>query len=450
MPPATPNPPISHRSSVVPHLHPPKSLRARWLAEQMRSLRKQRRVTLKTASRHLGADHSGLARRERAEWPFPADTVASLLDIYQVTDGRRRAALLHLAKDTHRRDAWDRDDIPPSLDQQEIAVPFPERHRPTVRSQWLAEQLRQLRVDRRLSLQQVGKQLGVDWSSLCRFELGELKLKYDTVTALLDLYHVFDDRQRDLLCSLALDARHGDHWDVDFGDELAYRPYVNLAWLETRATCIRYYATTRIPDLLQTPEYTARLIQTQMGIRHPTPEHQAAVTAHAARRHTFHEGKTRLAAVITETALRTQVGDSHLMDQQLAHLHALANQPRYTIRLLPDGAETVARYDTPFTVLDMPDPYPPVAVTHSLAGRLYLEHPRSLRFTVAHDHLHTTAHDLVPDPASPPTQLNETASRGATAALPRTSTARTQRNPTSPQGNDPRHTSTTGTGPGGN
>ncbi|MEV7231219.1 Scr1 family TA system antitoxin-like transcriptional regulator [Polymorphospora sp. NPDC051019] len=404
----------------MPYKRPPTSLRARWLAEQMRRLRKERGVTLKTASWHLGIDHSALARREKGEWPF-LDGVASLLDVYQLTDGRRRATLLHLANDTHRRDAWERDDIPPSSpDQQENAVPFPERHRPTVRSQWLAEQLRQLRVDRRLTLQQVGTQLGVDWSSVGRFERGELKLKYDTVTALLDLYHVFDDRQRDLLCSLALDARHGDHWDVDFGDELDYRPYVNLAWLETRAVQIRYYATGRIPDLLQTPEYAARLIETQMGIRQPTPEHQAAVTAHAARRRAFQDGKTRVSAVITETALRAQVGDAHLMEQQVAHLHKIANQPRYTIRVLPDGDGIVARYDTPFTVFDMPDPYPPVAVTQSLAGRLYLEHPRSLRFVVAHDHLHATAHDLTPAPASPPTPPNGTAGRAATAAPPRT------------------------------
>ncbi|BCJ70447.1 helix-turn-helix domain-containing protein [Polymorphospora rubra] len=400
--------------------HPPTSLRARWLAEQMRSLRKQRRVTLKTATRHLGPNHSGLSRWELAAWPFPADAVTALLDVYQITDARRRTTLLHLANNPQRRDAWDRDDLPPSHPHQENAVPFPERHRPTVRSQWLADQLRQLRVNRRLTLQQVAPQLGVEWSTLCRFELGELKLKYDTVTALLDIYHVFDDRQRDQLCSLALDARHGDHWDIDFGDELPYRPYVNLAWLETRATQIRYYATTRIPDLLQTPEYTARLIQTQMGIRQPTPEHQAAVAAHAARRHTFHEGKTRLSAVITETALRTPVGDAHLMEQQIAHLHKLARQPRHTIRILPDGHEAAARYDTPFTVFDMPDPYPPVAVTQSLAGRLYLEHPRSLRFTVAHDHLHTTAQDLTPAPASPPTQPNGKAEGAATAAAPGT------------------------------
>ncbi|MEV0391986.1 helix-turn-helix transcriptional regulator [Polymorphospora rubra] len=430
--------------------HPPKSLRARWLAEQMRSLRKQRRVTLKTATRHLGPNHTGLARWERAEWPFPADAVTALLDVYQITDGRRRTTLQHLANDTQRRDAWDRDDIPPRSPHQENAVPFPERHRPTVRSQWLAEQLRQLRVDRRLTLQQVAPQLGVEWSTLCRFELGEIKLKYDTVTALLDIYHVFDDRQRDQLCSLALDARHGDHWDVDFGDELAYRPYVNLAWLETRATCIRYYATTRIPDLLQTPEYTARLIQNQMGIRQPTPEHQAAVATHAARRHTFHEGKARLSAVITETALRNRVGDDDLLEQQVAHLHALAGQARYTIRVLPDGAETAARYDTPFTVFDMPAPYPPVAVTHSLAGRLYLEHPRSLRFTVAHDHLHAAAQDLVCDAASPPTPPNGAAGRVATSAAPRngndarhrtsaatrTTTTRTQPNPTRPPANN--------------
>ncbi|MEV7227263.1 Scr1 family TA system antitoxin-like transcriptional regulator [Polymorphospora sp. NPDC051019] len=387
--------------SVMPYKQPPTSLRALWLGEQMRRLRKDRRITLKGAARHLRLNHSALARFERGQWPFLAGRVATLLDVYQVTDPKGRTVLLRLDAEVDRRNAWeaDPDDLhhpepdhePKPADQENNRMPFQERHQPTVRGQWLAEQLRQLRLDRSLTLQQVAERLPLDWSSLGRFERGEIKPKYDDVAALLDVYHVFDDRQRDVLLSLALDARHGSHWDVDFGDELPYRPYVNLAWLETRATAIRYYATTRIPDLLQTPEYAARLIQTQMGIHQPTPEHRAAVAALNTRKQAFRDGTNRLSAVITETALRNQVGDSHLMDQQINHLHKLARHPRYTINVLPDGHEITARYDTPFTVFDMPDPYPPVAVTQSLAGRLYLEHPRSLRFTVAHDHLQAAA-----------------------------------------------------------
>ncbi|MEV0397495.1 hypothetical protein AB0I07_30870, partial [Polymorphospora rubra] len=33
--------------------------------------------------------------------------------------------------------------------------------------------------------------------------------------------------------------------------------------------------------------------------------------------------------------------------------------------VLPRGHDTAARYDTPFTVFDMPDPFPPVAVTYT-------------------------------------------------------------------------------------
>ncbi|MEV0391770.1 Scr1 family TA system antitoxin-like transcriptional regulator [Polymorphospora rubra] len=379
----------------MPYKHSPTSLRALWLGEQLRRLRKDRRITLKGAAGHLRLDHSALARSERGQWPFLPGRVATLLDVYQVTDSRRRNVLLGLDTDVDRRDAWepDPDDLyhdSRSADQ-EHRMPFQERHQPTVRSQWLAEQLRQLRADRRLTLQQVAERLSVEWSSLGRFERGELKLRYDTVAALLDLYHIFDDRQRDVLLSLALDVRHGSHWDVDFGDELPYRPYVNLAWLETRATEIRHYATGRVPDLLQTPEYAARLIQEQMGIRHSTPEHRAAVAALTARQEAFRDGMNRLSAVLTKTALRNQVGDAHLMGEQIAYLHKLAGNPRYDIHVLPDGHDIAARYDTSFTVFDMPDPYPPVAVTQSLAGRLYLEHPRSLRFTTAYDHLHAVA-----------------------------------------------------------
>ncbi|MEV0394135.1 helix-turn-helix transcriptional regulator [Polymorphospora rubra] len=385
----------------MPYKQPPVSLRARWLAEQMRSLRKDRRVTLITAAAYLGVDHSALARFERGEWPLIDGRVELLLDIYQLADPHRRATLLHLTENRRRLDAWEPD--PTDLHhpnprhpnhepgQQEKNMPFQERPHPTVRGQWLAEQLRELRTTRRLTLQQVAEHLPIEWSSLGRFERGELKLKYDTVAALLDLYQIFDDRQRDMLLSLALDVRHTNNWDVDFGDELPYQPYINLAWLETRAAEIRHYATGRIPDLLQTPAYAARLIQLQMGIRNPTPEHQAAIDALTTRQNAFRNGTNRLTAVLTQTALRNHIGDHHTMDEQLTHLRKLCTDHRYTIQLLPDGHHTAARYDTPFTVFDMPDPYPPVAVTQSLAGRLYLEQPRSLRFVVAYDHLKTAA-----------------------------------------------------------
>ncbi|MEV0730624.1 Scr1 family TA system antitoxin-like transcriptional regulator [Polymorphospora sp. NPDC050346] len=404
----------------MPYIQTPTSLRAQRLGELLRQLRKQRGITLMTAAAHLGLDHSALARFERCQWPLLPGRVEALLDIYQITNPHQRAMLLHLDRHHHRVDAWDPDDLhhtsPPSLNptRPETTMPFQERHHPTLRSQWLAEQLRELRTSRGLTLQQAAEHLPVDWSMISRFERGELKLKYDYVAALLDLYHVFDDRQRNTLLSLALDIRHANNWDADFTDELPHHPYVNLAWLEHRAAHIRYYATGRIPDLLQTPAYAAHLIQLQMGLRKPTPEHQAALDVLTARQRTFHRGDGHLTVVLTEHALRNQVGDDHTMAEQLAHLRKVATDRRYTIQILPLHTAAAARYDTPFTVFDMPAPYPPVAVTQSLAGRLYLERPRSLRFTIAYDHIHA---DARPETETPHLLTTiEQASRSAAAS----------------------------------
>ncbi|MEV7226043.1 helix-turn-helix transcriptional regulator [Polymorphospora sp. NPDC051019] len=86
-----------------------RTLRAQWLGHQMRELRRQRGMTLKSTADYLGRDHSALARYERAEWPFKHHDVAALLDIYGVFDGRTRARLLRLCRDTWRTNQWDVD-----------------------------------------------------------------------------------------------------------------------------------------------------------------------------------------------------------------------------------------------------------------------------------------------------------------------------------------------------
>ncbi|MEV0609407.1 Scr1 family TA system antitoxin-like transcriptional regulator, partial [Polymorphospora rubra] len=63
--------------------------------------------------------------------------------------------------------------------------------------------------------------------------------------------------------------------------------------------------------------------------------------------------------------LRNDIGDHHIMDEQLTHLRKFCTDHRHTIQVLPRGHDTAARYDTPFTVFDMPDPFPPVAVTYT-------------------------------------------------------------------------------------
>jgi ribosome-binding protein aMBF1 (putative translation factor) len=69
------------------------SIRARYLGERMRSLREERGLTLKYIAAFLGVEFSTLARYERAEWPFRADHVTALLDVYGVYGERQREEL---------------------------------------------------------------------------------------------------------------------------------------------------------------------------------------------------------------------------------------------------------------------------------------------------------------------------------------------------------------------
>ncbi|MDW5324544.1 helix-turn-helix transcriptional regulator [Plantactinospora sp. KLBMP9567] len=90
-----------------------------------------------------------------------------------------------------------------------------ETRQPTLRAQWLAQRMRELRQQRGLSTEEAAKYFG---SALGRYERADWPFQRTDVQALLDVYRVFDGRDRAQLLQLCDDARRTDQWDVDFAD----------------------------------------------------------------------------------------------------------------------------------------------------------------------------------------------------------------------------------------
>jgi transcriptional regulator with XRE-family HTH domain len=104
---------------------------------------------------------------------------------------------------------------------------------PTLRAQYLGQQMRVLRDDRGLTLKYVAGFLGVEFSTLARYERAEWPFRKDHVVALLDVYGVYAEGNRQELTALATNAWRIDHWDHDGavstdGD----RPYIGEDWLD--------------------------------------------------------------------------------------------------------------------------------------------------------------------------------------------------------------------------
>lgn len=264
-------------------------------------------------------------------------------------------------------------------------MPFREPFPRTLRAQLLGHRLRELRVQRGMTLQATAEYLGRDFSALARYEKAEWPLRRSDVAALLDIYGVFDSKQRARLLHLCEDSWRTDEWDVDFADTVDEQVFVDYGWLEARAREICSYSAVLLPGPLQTGAYAEAMTQLveQAGVPAPRPER------HEAR----WPGRKKICAVLDEAILHRAVGDAAVMREQLEHLAALAGEPYVDIRILPEPVNLAARCNGPFHLFRMADPYPEVAYLENLAGRLYLEAPRSKRFAIAFDRLREAALD---------------------------------------------------------
>jgi transcriptional regulator with XRE-family HTH domain len=264
----------------------------------------------------------------------------------------------------------------------------------TLRAQWLGHQLRELRERSGLTLRQVGEYLKRNFSALSRFENAEWPFPRGDVLQLLDLYGVMDKAERSRLIQLSEEVWRTDEWVDEYADAIYDRSFCDLPWLERRATRIRAFELARVPGLLQTREYAEALIRYLEGPEATDSQITRWVALRQERQQVIGGNRpTSFDAVIAEAVLRTPVGGASTMHDQLAHLLRLGRQRHIRLRVLPLSAGAHAGMDGAFELFDMPKPFPEVAHVETLAGRLYLEAPKSARFVRTYDRLREAALD---------------------------------------------------------
>ena len=89
---------------------PPKSkvtLRAQWLGQSLRELRDSSGMTLVRAGEFLQRNAATVSRFESGEYPIRRPDLMALLDLYGVSDRRKRDGLLRLSEDVWQKGWWD-------------------------------------------------------------------------------------------------------------------------------------------------------------------------------------------------------------------------------------------------------------------------------------------------------------------------------------------------------
>ena len=265
---------------------------------------------------------------------------------------------------------------------------------PTLRAQWLGQQLRALRESIGMTLRQAGEYLQRDPSMVSRFETAETPIRRGDVLALLDLYGVSEERTRDGLLQLSDDVWRKGWWD-DYTSTVGRRS-IDMVWLEARAERLRTYEAMLVPGLLQTRQYAETLIRNAATADTPEEQIEKGIELRMTRQHMLDdEVPVSFAAVVDEAVLRRVIGGPEVMHGQLTQLLDVAERPNVEVRVLPLRHGVHAGLDGSFWLYEMPDPYPDVACVNILGSNLYVEEEAAAvgRFRQAYYQLSAAALD---------------------------------------------------------
>jgi len=242
---------------------------------------------------------------------------------------------------------------------------------PTVQRLVLGGQLRRMREELSITLEQAADVIRGSHSKLSRMEHGRVGFKDRDVSDLLTFYGVNDSEQRAALLALARETATSGWWH-EYSDTLPnwVEPYVGL---ETAASVIRNYEVQFIPGLLQTEAYARATFRLGTATTEDEVARRAEVRIN--RQEILNKpAPPRFWAVIDEAALRRPIGGIQTLREQLRHLIDMTDHPAVTLQVLPFSVGGHAAAGGPFTILRFSQPdLQDVVYLEQLTSALYLE-----------------------------------------------------------------------------
>lgn len=249
---------------------------------------------------------------------------------------------------------------------------------PTFRKRRLGGALRRMREELGLTQQEVADRIGYRIDRVSRMETGRTKVEVPALRAMLDVYGAVDPALRSAMEDMARNVSQRGWWH-------SYASFLHLAFqdflgLESDASEICLWETLLIPGLLQTEDYTRRLLTAGTGVIHSTPERVEKLTSVRLERQKAldREDPLSLRVVISEAALRNPIGDRAIMRRQLEHLVCMSEKSNVHIQVLPLDYGPHLGLDGAFTLFSFPDGGR-LASLESLVNSFYLEDEDSVQ-----------------------------------------------------------------------
>ncbi|WP_433631410.1 helix-turn-helix domain-containing protein [Nocardia sp. CA-120079] len=264
----------------------------------------------------------------------------------------------------------------------------------------LARRLLQLREKAGLTRDKAAKLSEMSSQTLWRLENGQVALvKKMVIRALCDVYNASDDDRHALLW-LAEEARKTGWWqsysDAMFGDKDLF------VVLEQAACRITSFQLTLLPGLVQTADYRRAVAQNYIPAL-TDDEIARHIELLVKRQERLQESPEHftLDVMLSEAALRHQIGGAAVMAAQSRHLIELSNFPNVSIRIVPlTSGDHLGLEARSFVLLEFPEhpnpalTEPPVVHVEGYTGALYLDKPDEIdRYRIAVSSIETAALD---------------------------------------------------------
>ncbi len=271
---------------------------------------------------------------------------------------------------------------------------MPVRPSPTVRRRRLRYELRRLRSEHGLTIEQVQEASGGDIKapSISRWENGERSVRPTDLRLLLDIYDVHGER-REALLTLSRQSKERGWWQ-SYASAIPewFQVYVGL---EAEASSIHVYDSELVGGLLQTPDYYRAFLGTAPAAADDEEAERKVAVRLARQERLTGDDPPEYWAVLNEAVIRRVVGGASVMREQLSHIAEMARLPYVNVQVLPFGAGVHPAMDGAFRILGFPESTDPdVVYLENQAGSLYLEEEAEIdRYARMFSHLMAKALD---------------------------------------------------------
>lgn len=245
----------------------------------------------------------------------------------------------------------------------------------------LGAELRRLRNESGLTLDEVAERMTCSTSKISRLETGKGVPKIPDVSELMRIYGVTSDAERDLLLRLVHDGREHGWWESYTEGVQTDRHFLDspsrYTSLENDAQTVHSFDLTAFHGLVQTPEYT-RAVLGRTLVHHTPDEIDRLVALRLRRQQALRRTRDRLEVVdvIDESVLWRPTGGPTVFADQLRRLRELMALPNVTIRVLPADVGFLRAHFGAFVLLGIPpERGSGVVFVEGHAGNAFLDAP---------------------------------------------------------------------------